>query len=82
MTHHQPDVLIIGGGIVGCSAAHYLAKRGASVVLLEKNGIGSGASGRSGGGVLHQVEHPQIEAGAEKLKALAQVGQKIEAMLA
>ena len=45
MTDHQADVLIIGGGIVGCSAAYYLAKRGASAILLEKNGIGSGASG-------------------------------------
>ena len=51
MTDHQADVLIIGGGIVGCSAAYYLAKRGASVILLEKNGIGSSASGRSGGGM-------------------------------
>ena len=51
MTDHQADVLIIGGGIVGCSAAYYLAQRGASVILLEKNGVGSGASGRSGGGV-------------------------------
>jgi len=51
MTNHQADVVIIGGGIVGCAAAYYLATRGASVILLEKNGIGSGASGRSGGGV-------------------------------
>src|SRR5574341_1162721 len=51
MTDHQADVVIVGGGIVGCAAAYYLAKRGASVILLERNGIGSGASGRSGGGV-------------------------------
>ncbi|MBM4425513.1 MAG: FAD-dependent oxidoreductase [Chloroflexi bacterium] len=51
MTNHRADVVIIGGGIVGCAAAYYLARRGVSVLLLEKNGIGSGASGRSGGGV-------------------------------
>ena len=45
------DVVIIGGGIVGCAAAYYLTQRGASVILIEKNGVGSGASGRSGGGV-------------------------------
>lgn len=47
----QADVVIVGGGIVGCAAAYYLAKRGASVMLVEKGGIGNGASGRSGGGV-------------------------------
>ena len=47
----EAEIVIIGGGIVGCAAAYYLARRGASVILLEKNGIGSGASGRSGGGV-------------------------------
>ena len=51
MTVYQADVVIISGGIVGYAAAYYLAKRGASVTLPEKNGIGSGASGRSGGGV-------------------------------
>lgn len=45
------DVAIVGGGIVGCAAAYYLAQRGVEVMLLERNGIGSGASGRSGGGV-------------------------------
>src|SRR3990172_701871 len=51
MTDHQADVVIVGGGIVGCAAAYYLAQRGARVTVLEKNGVGSGASGRSGGGV-------------------------------
>ncbi|MBI5030094.1 MAG: FAD-dependent oxidoreductase [Chloroflexi bacterium] len=45
------DVVIVGGGIVGCAAAYFLAKHRVDVMLLERNGIGSGASGRSGGGV-------------------------------
>ncbi|MCC6187469.1 MAG: FAD-dependent oxidoreductase [Anaerolineales bacterium] len=54
MTPALPDsseVAIIGGGLVGCAAAYYLTQQGASVVLIEQNGVGSGASGRSGGGV-------------------------------
>jgi sarcosine oxidase subunit beta len=48
------DVAIIGGGIVGCAAAYYLALRGRKVVLLEKSVIGGEASGRNGGGVRGQ----------------------------
>ncbi len=47
------DVVIIGGGVVGCAAAYYLAKAGNSnVIVLESTGsIGHGASSRNGGGV-------------------------------
>jgi sarcosine oxidase subunit beta len=45
---------IVGGGIVGCAAAYYLARRGVKVVLLEKSVIGGEASGRNGGGVRAQ----------------------------
>ncbi|WP_319780769.1 FAD-binding oxidoreductase [Maridesulfovibrio sp.] len=46
------DVIIIGGGIIGCSTAYYLAKKGKTVIVLEKGkGIGYGGSGRNGGGV-------------------------------
>ena len=31
----QADVVVIGGGIVGCAAAYYLAKRNAKVMLVE-----------------------------------------------
>lgn len=48
------DVAIIGGGIVGCAAAYYLAQRGVSVVLLERGVIGGEASGRNAGGVRAQ----------------------------
>lgn len=43
------DVCVIGGGYAGLSAALELAERGYSVVLLEAQRIGWGASGRNGG---------------------------------
>lgn len=47
------DVIIIGGGIVGCASAYYLAKRGVTnvIVLEASRSIGHGASSRNGGGV-------------------------------
>ncbi|MGH8596960.1 MAG: NAD(P)/FAD-dependent oxidoreductase [Gammaproteobacteria bacterium] len=46
------DVCVIGGGITGCAAALHLAERGFSVILLEAQRIGWGASGRSGAQVI------------------------------
>src|SRR5210317_1862278 len=43
------DVCVIGGGFTGLSAALNLAEMGMSVVLLEAERIGYGASGRCGG---------------------------------
>lgn len=43
------DVAIIGGGYTGLSAARTLAKQGVSVVVLEAETIGWGASSRNGG---------------------------------
>ena len=40
----NPDVVVIGGGIVGCSCAYYLAKEGLKVTLLDQGNIGTGAS--------------------------------------
>lgn len=41
------DVIVIGGGIMGCSSAFQLAKRGLKVALLEKGTIGEGPTGKS-----------------------------------
>lgn len=54
----QADVVIVGGGIVGCSAAYYLAKRGVSVVLLDKDEIGRAQSGRNWGFIRQQGRDP------------------------
>ncbi len=45
------DVCVVGGGYTGLSAALHLAERGRSVLLVEKERIGFGASGRNGGQV-------------------------------
>jgi gamma-glutamylputrescine oxidase len=46
---HKADVCVIGGGFTGLSAALAAAEAGYSVILLEAESIGFGASGRNGG---------------------------------
>lgn len=43
------DVVVIGGGITGVSTAYWLSRFDVPVLLLEKRGLASGASGRNGG---------------------------------
>jgi D-hydroxyproline dehydrogenase subunit beta len=73
----HPDLLIVGGGIIGCSAAAFAAERGATVVLLEATEIGAGASGRNSGVVQHPFDPvlaPQHEATLDHYRALANDG--------
>jgi glycine oxidase len=51
------DVIIIGGGIIGCAIARELARRGSQVVLIEGRTIGAGATQASAG-----ILAPYIEA--------------------
>jgi glycine oxidase len=43
------DVVVIGGGVIGCGVARELARQGASVTLLERTAIGAGASSAAAG---------------------------------
>ena len=47
------QVVIIGGGVTGLSAAWWLAREGVDVLVLEKGVVGWEASGRNGGGCSH-----------------------------
>jgi sarcosine oxidase subunit beta len=52
----MPDVIIVGGGVVGASAAYHVAAGGAgSVLLLERaEQLGTGSTGACAGGFRHQ----------------------------
>jgi glycine/D-amino acid oxidase-like deaminating enzyme len=52
------DVAIVGGGIVGSSAAYFLAKQGVSAAVFEKGRIGGEQSGRNWGWVRQQCRSP------------------------
>ena len=45
---HTAEVVIIGGGVIGCSTAYYLAKHGVrNVTVIEMSEIGAGSSSKS-----------------------------------
>lgn len=54
----RSDVVIVGGGIVGCATAYYLARRGVSVRLVERGHIAGEQSSRAWGFVRQQGRHP------------------------
>lgn len=56
------DAAIIGGGIAGIAAAYVLAREGASVVVLERDELAAGASGRNAGFVLGGVAENYVTA--------------------
>ncbi len=51
------SAVIIGGGVVGCSIAYHVARRGlADVVVLEREAVGSGTTSKAAGGI--RVQFP------------------------
>ncbi len=52
------DVIVIGGGIHGCSTALECRRRGLSVILVEKDHVARHASGVNAGGVRRLNRHP------------------------
>ncbi len=61
------DVAVIGGGIIGTSAAAYLAEAGRSVVLFERAELAAGASGRNSGAIQHPFDAPFVELHRESI---------------
>jgi gamma-glutamylputrescine oxidase len=69
----EPDVVIVGGGITGCSAALTLARAGRRVRLHDSREIAGGASGRNGGFALRggAMAYDQARAWLGEARALA-----------
>ncbi|QQO15222.1 FAD-binding oxidoreductase [Bradyrhizobium diazoefficiens] len=68
----QADVIIIGGGYTGLSAAHHIARSGLAPVVLEANRPGWGASGRNGGVITAKFRLSFREIDAAHGRAMAQ----------
>lgn len=81
----QADVVIVGGGFTGLSAAAHLAKAGTDVVLIDAARFGDGASGRNGGqlgtGQRAGAEELEAELGFARAKALFDVAEEAKAHL-
>jgi gamma-glutamylputrescine oxidase len=77
------DVVVIGGGFSGLSAAYHLAASGTSVALVEAHRFGDGASGRNGGqfgtGQRAWAEETEAELGFTRAKALFDVAEEAKA---
>jgi glycine/D-amino acid oxidase-like deaminating enzyme len=79
------DVVIVGGGCMGASAAYHLTKRGVTnVVLIERERLlGTGSTGRNAGGVRHQFSNAaNIRLSLESIDLIArfadEVGQPVD----
>ncbi len=64
-----PDVVVIGGGIIGCACAYYLSHEGLAVHLVERGALVSGASGAGEGGIA-AAERPGPQAQLATASAL------------
>lgn len=58
MNVKSPDVIVVGGGIMGTSTAYYLAGKGIRVMLLEMSDIAGGTSGACDRAIMIQSKNP------------------------
>ncbi|AAL81370.1 FAD-binding oxidoreductase [Pyrococcus furiosus DSM 3638] len=73
MIPEKSEIVVIGGGIVGVTIAHELAKRGEEVTLVEKRFIGSGSTFRCGTGIRQQFND---EANVQVMKRSVELWKK------
>jgi sarcosine oxidase subunit beta len=75
----KTNIVIIGGGIVGCSAAYFLAQKGHAVTLLEKEpAVGLSASGRCACGVRQQNRTGALELAMASVRLWATLSEALQ----
>jgi glycine oxidase len=78
----KPDVVIIGGGVIGCSIAYHLSKEGAHVILIERELLAHQASGVAAGllNPLAEAERPNptVDLGIVSLKLHYDLAKELE----
>ncbi|WP_109471868.1 NAD(P)/FAD-dependent oxidoreductase [Ornithinimicrobium cavernae] len=68
----RTDVVVVGGGLLGCATAWTLARDGVGVVLLERDQINAHASGQNAGSLHFQLEYRMVERGLEAAQVAAE----------
>lgn len=66
------DVVVVGGGLLGCALAWMLARDGVRVVLLERDQLNQHASGQNAGSLHYQLEYRMIEKGLDAARQAAE----------
>ena len=76
--NNTADVIIIGGGIHGASTAFHLAEHGLKAMVIEKNTLGSAATGRSSGLVrMHYDLEPESRLAWESFQYFRDWGRRV-----
>ena len=76
--NNTSDVIVIGGGIIGCATGFYLSKKGLKVYLLEKNYLTAGSTGRCIGGIRQQFStRLSIKVAMESMKKFSSLAEEL-----
>jgi len=67
------EVIVVGGGIIGCTTAYELALRGARVTLLERSELAAGASGRNHGLLVCPLDPEMVPMARETFAAYDEI---------
>ena len=79
----SPDVILVGGGVISCATAYFLAKEGLRPLIVEREAVGYGASGAAAG-LLSPLadlrgEGPTTELGLVSLRLHRELAQSLPA---
>jgi len=77
---NKAEIVIIGGGVIGCSIAYELAKKGLTdIQIVEKSFLSSGSTGRCGGGIRQQwATAPNIEMAMKSVARFEELEDELE----